>query len=276
MLIKIFIDDRDRIDRNIFSIGFTRYGFLKIVRTFILQIINRSMNIIITGASKGIGAELVKNLCKHKGNQIIALARSVDGLRRLTAECQKINPSCKIFTIEFDLVQFDFYPFILQKIETFFRNCDVLINNAGKLINRSFDKIEPQDFDDIYNVNIKGLFFFTQLVLPIMNKGGHIVNISSIGGITGTKKFPGLSAYSSSKGAVSVFTEALAEELKESDISVNCLALGGVHTDMFERAFPGIKALQSPPQMAAFIADFAVTGQKFFNGKVIPVSQAVP
>ena len=234
------------------------------------------MNIIITGASKGIGAELVKTLCKYKGNQIIALSRSVDGLRRLTAECQKINSSVKIMTIEFDLVQFDFYPFIFQKIDTFFHKCDILINNAGKLINRSFDKIEPQDFDDIYNVTIKGLFFFTQLILPMMNKGGHIVNISSMGGVQGSKKFPGLSAYSSSKGAVAVFTEVLAEELKESEISVNCLALGGVHTEMFERAFPGIKALHSPPQIAQFIADFAVTGNRFFNGKVIPVSSSVP
>lgn len=234
------------------------------------------MNIIITGASKGIGAELVKTLCKHKGNQIVALARSVDGLRRLTAECQKINSSTKILPIEFDLVQFEFYPFIFQKIDAFFHRADILVNNAGKLINRSFDKIEPQDFDDIYNVNIKGLFFFTQLILPMMNKGGHIVNISSMGGVQGSRKFPGLSAYSSSKGAVSVFTETLAEELKESDISVNCLALGAVHTDMFEKAFPGLKGLTTPAQMAQFIADFAVTGNKYFNGKVIPVSSSIP
>jgi short-subunit dehydrogenase len=234
------------------------------------------MNFIITGASKGMGAELVKTLCKHKGNQIVALARSTDGLRRLTAECQKLNPSCKIMTIEFDLAQFDFYPFILQKIETFFHTCDVLVNNAGKLINKPFLKIEPQDFDDVYNVNIKGLFFFTQLILPMMTKGGHILNISSMGGIGGSKKFPGLSAYSSSKGAVSIFTEVLAEELAGTEISVNCLALGGVGTDMFEKAFPGIKALNSPPQMAQFIADFAITGNRFFNGKVIPVSVAVP
>jgi len=234
------------------------------------------MNFIITGASKGIGSELVKTLCRHKGNQIVALARSIDGLRRLAAECQKLNPSCKILTIEFDLAQFDFYPFILQKIETLFHHCDVLVNNAGKLINLPFGKIEPQDFDDVFNVNIKGLFFFTQLILPLMEKGGHIVNISSIGGITGSKKFPGLTAYSSSKGAVSVFTEALAEELFESEISVNCLALGGVHTDMFEKAFPGVKAQQTPQQIAQFIAEFAVTGNRFYNGKVLPVSITLP
>jgi NAD(P)-dependent dehydrogenase (short-subunit alcohol dehydrogenase family) len=110
----------------------------------------------------------------------------------------------------------------------------------------------------------------------MMSKGGHIVNISSMGGYLGSKKFAGLSAYSSSKGAVSIFTEALAEELKEAEISVNCLALGGVNTDMFEKAFPGVKAMQSPPQMAQFIADFAVTGNRFFNGKVIPVSLTIP
>ncbi|MCX6244022.1 MAG: SDR family oxidoreductase [Bacteroidetes bacterium] len=233
------------------------------------------MNIIITGASKGIGAEVAKTFCKHKGNQVIALSRNAEGLRRVSAECQKNNAGSKIMTVEFDLTQFDFYPFILQKIETYFHRCDILINNAGRLVNKPFDKIEIQDFDDVFNVNIKSLFFFTKLILPMMNKGGHILNISSLGGIPGSKKFSGLSAYSASKGAVSVFTEALAEELKESEISVNCLALGGVQTEMFEKAFPGYKALQTSSQMAQFITDFAVTGQRFFNGKVIPVSTSL-
>jgi short-subunit dehydrogenase len=234
------------------------------------------MNIIITGASRGIGAEIAKTFCKHKGNLVIALSRNAEGLRKLSAECQKSNAGSKIMTIEFDLAQFDFYPFILQKIETFFHRCDILINNAGRIVNRPFDKTELQDFDDVFNVNIKSMFFFTKLVLPMMNKGGHIVNISSLGGITGSKKFAGLSAYSASKGAVSVFTETLAEELKDAEISVNCLALGGVQTEMFEKAFPGYKALQTPVQIAQFITDFAVTGQRFFNGKVIPVSATLP
>jgi short-subunit dehydrogenase len=234
------------------------------------------MNIIVTGASKGIGAEIVKGFCKHKGNVIIALSRNAEGLRRLSAECQKLNPGTKVATIEFDLSQFEFYPFILQKIETVFHHCDILVNNAGRLVNKPFDKMEFQDFDDVFNVNIKSMFFFTQLILRIMSKGGHVVNISSLGGILGSKKFPGLSAYSTSKGAVSIFTEALAEEIKESEIRVNCLALGGVQTEMFEKAFPGYKALQTPAQMAQFITDFALNGNRFFNGKVIPVSQMLP
>ena len=234
------------------------------------------MNIVITGTSKGIGAEIVKILCKHKGNRIVAISRSGDGLRKLLQECHKINSEAKILTAEFDLSQYEFYPFLFQKIENFFLHCDILINNAGKLYNKSIEKTEPQDFDEIFNVNVKSVFFLSQLLLPIMTTGTHILNIGSIGGIQGSKKFAGLSAYSASKGAVGVLSEALAEELKERGIRVNCLALGAVQTEMFEKAFPGQKALQSPPQIAQFIVDFALNGHKFINGKIIPVSLSVP
>ncbi|MCX6252116.1 MAG: SDR family oxidoreductase [Bacteroidetes bacterium] len=234
------------------------------------------MNIIVTGASKGIGAEVVKVLSKFKGNHIVAVSRNGEGLRKLLNECVKITPSAKILTCEFDLSQFDFYPFLLQKIETFFLNPDILINNAGKLVNKPIEKTDHQEFDEIFNVNVKSIYFLTQMFAPIMNKGGHIVNIGSLGGMQGTKKFSGLAAYSASKGAVSILTEALAEELAEREISVNCLALGGVQTEMFAHAFPGNHALQTPLQAASFIADFAVTGQRYFNGKILPLSISVP
>lgn len=235
-----------------------------------------AMNIVITGASKGIGAEIVKLFCKHKGNRVVAISRSGDGLRKLYNECQKTNSDLKLLTAEFDLSQFEFYPFLLQKIESFFPQCDILINNAGRLYNKSIEKMEPQDFDDIFHVNVKGVYFLSQLLLPIMPNGSHIVNIGSMGGIQGSKKFAGLSAYSASKGAVAVMSESMAEELKEKGIRVNCLALGAVQTEMFEKAFPGMKALQSPPQMAQYIVDFALNSHKFINGKVLPVSISLP
>ena len=234
------------------------------------------MNIIITGASRGIGAEIVKVLAKYKGNHIVAISRNGDGLRKLVSECTRIHAESKVIPTEFDLAQFDFYPFLIQKIETAFHHCDILINNAGKLVNKPIGKLEQQDFDDIFNVNVKSPFFLIQHLLPMINKGGHIVNISSIGGIQGSKKFRGLSLYSASKGALAVLTEVLAEEFLEQEVSVNCLALGATQTEMFEKAFPGMKAMQTPQQIAHFIADFAITGQKYFNGKVIPVSVSVP
>ena len=213
-----------------------------------------SMNIIITGASRGIGAELVKIFARHKGNQVVAISRNGEGLRKLVLECAKLNTDSKIHPVEFDLTQFDFYSFLVQKIELIFRHCDVLINNAGKLVNKPVGKMEAQDFDDIFNVNVKSPFFLIQHLLPIMNKGGHIVNISSMGGVQGSKKFKGLSLYSASKGALAVLTESLAEELSEKELSVNCLALGSAQTEMFEKAFPGMKAMQSPQQMAQFMS----------------------
>ncbi len=234
------------------------------------------MNIIITGASRGIGFELVKTLAKHKQNHIVAISRNGKALKELVAECLRLYPDAKVTPYEFDLNQFEFYPFIVQRLETFIHKCDILVNNAGKLVNKPFNKFTLSDFDDTFNVNIKSPFFLIQALLPLLNKGAHVVNISSIGGVQGSKKFPGLSAYSASKGALAIFTEALAEELAEQEIKVNCLALGAVQTEMFAKAFPGAKAMQNPAQIAHFIADFAISGQKYFNGKVIPVSMSVP
>ncbi|HTX89115.1 MAG TPA: SDR family NAD(P)-dependent oxidoreductase, partial [Bacteroidales bacterium] len=140
------------------------------------------MNFIITGASRGIGSELVRILCKNKGNQVFAISRNRDGLKKLQAECLKANPDAKLSVAEFDLSHFEFYPFLLQKIELFFRHCDVLVNNAGRMVNKPFMKTDLIDFDDIFNVNVKGAYFLVQTLMPIMGSGTHIVNIGSLGG----------------------------------------------------------------------------------------------
>ena len=234
------------------------------------------MNIIVTGASNGIGYEVVKILSKHKGNHIVALSRNWKKVSDLAAECNKLTPDAHVTPYEFDLTQFDFYPLIIQRLGTIIPRCDILINNAGKLFNKPFEKFSPDEFDAIFDVNVKSPFLFIQALLPMMNKGGHIVNIGSMGGIQGSKKFPGLSAYSASKGALTILTEILAEELVSREIRVNCLALGSVGTDMFANAFPEGKAQINSAQMAQFIADFAVQGHRYFNGKVLPVSAGVP
>ena len=97
-----------------------------------------------------------------------------------------------------------------------------------------------------------------------------------MGGIQGSAKFAGLSAYSSSKGAVITLTELLAEEFKESGPSFNALALGAVQTEMLEEAFPGFKAPVSALEMAEYIQKFALLGHKYYNGKVLQVSNSTP
>ena len=111
--------------------------------------------------------------------------------------------------------------------------------------------------------------------MPFFNNNSHIVNISSIGGINGSSKFPGLSSYSSSKGALNILTEVLAVEFDKGPF-VNSLSLGAVQTPMLELAFPDYKAPTTPEEMAIFIYNFSTASPIMFNGKVIPVSTSNP
>jgi NAD(P)-dependent dehydrogenase (short-subunit alcohol dehydrogenase family) len=153
---------------------------------------------------------------------------------------------------------------------------DILINNAGLLINKPFAALTHQDFTESYQVNVIGIMEATQVLLPLLAPNAHIVNISSMGGFQGSLKFAGLTAYSTSKAALCAFTELFAEEHKSTGIHMNCLCLGAVQTEMLSAAFPGYVAPTSAAEMAHFIADFALNSGAFFNGKIIPVSSSNP
>lgn len=224
------------------------------------------MNIVVTGAGKGIGLELVKVFVENEHNTV-AISRNISNL-------EKIN-SKFLIPVSFDLISDD-YNKLSSIINSNLSSVDILINNAGLLINKPFQDLTDDDFDNVFNTNVKAAFKLTQLLFPFFNKESHIVNISSIGGVQGSSKFPGLSLYSASKGAISILTECLAEELKESKISVNALALGAVQTEMLAEAFPEYKAPLSATDMAKYIYDFALTGNKYYNGKILPVSISTP
>jgi NAD(P)-dependent dehydrogenase (short-subunit alcohol dehydrogenase family) len=114
-------------------------------------------------------------------------------------------------------------------------------------------------------------------LLPLLKAGNaHIVNITSMGGYLGSAKFNGLSHYSASKAALAILTECCAEEYKNDHLSFNALALGSVQTEMLGEAFPGYKAPVNAEEMGEFIANFAINGNRFFNGKVLPVSMSIP
>jgi NAD(P)-dependent dehydrogenase (short-subunit alcohol dehydrogenase family) len=153
---------------------------------------------------------------------------------------------------------------------------DILVNNAGLLIHKPFELMEDNDFDRIFRANVKSIFNLTRYLLPIFSENAHIVNIGSMGGFQGSVKFPGLSLYSASKGAIAILTECLAEEFKERKIKVNCLALGSAQTEMLGEAFPGYRAPLSAEEMASFICDFSLHGHRWFNGKILPVAVSTP
>jgi NAD(P)-dependent dehydrogenase (short-subunit alcohol dehydrogenase family) len=182
--------------------------------------------------------------------------------------------NCEAFS--FDITEASDIEKVSAFIEEHWNQVDILINNSGLLVNESFSGISIQDFRRVYEVNVFGVAAITQAVVPFMKKEGHVVTISSIGGIQGSLKFPGLSAYSSSKGAVITLSELLAEEFKETGPSFNVLALGAVQTEMLEEAFPGYKAPLTADEMASYIYDFSLTGTKFYNGKILQVSSSTP
>lgn len=223
-------------------------------------------NIIITGTSRGIGYELALQFA-NAGHKVLAISRKTSRvlLEHKNITCLSIDLSAEGET---------------QKVSDFIKDswhhADVLIHNAGALVLKPFLEITQQEFEYLYKVNVFGVAALNRAVLPFMRSGSHVVTISSMGGVQGTVKFSGLSAYSSSKGAVITLSELLAEEYKENGIAFNVLALGAVNTEMLQEAFPGYDAPLSAPQMADYIYNFALTGNTYFNGKVLQVSSSTP
>lgn len=222
--------------------------------------------VIITGTSRGIGLEIVK-LFAAKGHHVLALSRNVKPVEDL----EQMN----IKAISCDITKED----DLEKVKNFLstiEQVDILINNAGAIINKPFATSRVEEFKKVYDTNVFGVVGLIQTVLPFMENSGHVVNVSSMGGVQGSMKFAGLSAYSSSKGALITLTELLAEEYKESGPAFNVLALGAVQTEMLEEAFPGYKAPLSAVEMAEYIVDFSLNGNKYYNGKLLQVSNSTP
>ena len=224
-----------------------------------------SKNIIITGTSSGIGFELV-NIFSKKNHRVLALSRDNSKLRELKLD--------GVDAIDFDLNHNDY-----GKINEFLKKTekiDILINNAGYLVNKPFKETTLEDFQMVYSTNVFSVAMLIKNTIDFMESGSNVLNISSIGGVQGSVKFPGLSAYSSSKGALNILTEMLAEEYKDRGIHFNSLALGSVQTKMLEKAFPNFTASTSALEMAEYIYNFSTNGYRLMNGKVISVSSTTP
>lgn len=224
-------------------------------------------NVIITGTSRGIGLELVK-LFSETGHNVLALSRNSDPIASLQLK--------NVSTFSFDITREEDLQKAFNYVEKEWEQVDILIHNAGAIVNKPFEKLTTADYEKVYKINVFGVAALTRKLLPVINKNGHVVIVSSMGGVQGSMKFPGLSAYSSSKGAVITLTEMMAEEYKESGPSFNVLALGAVQTEMLEEAFPGYKAPLQPREMAEYIADFSLKANKFYNGKLLQVSSSTP
>lgn len=235
------------------------------------------MNIVITGSSRGIGFELAKQFTRNGNHNIFAISRNTERLNELKSACIRENVEAHLYPIPFDLTSNShFEESLFKKIFELAPTIDILINNAGYLANSRFDELSDEDLNQMTKVNFTAPAKLIKTLLPIMKSGTHVVNIGSMGGFQGSVKFPGLAGYSATKAALASLTECLAEEYKESGISFNCLTLGAVNTEMLAQAFPEMSAPLNADEMANFIVDFALNGNRFFNGKIIPVSTSTP
>jgi NAD(P)-dependent dehydrogenase (short-subunit alcohol dehydrogenase family) len=232
------------------------------------------MRIVVAGASRGIGSALVEYFSGVKDRKIIAVSRNTGRLRELSERCSRGGST--VLPVTADLAQERSIQQVVESVRDFLGSVDVLIYNAGYLVNKPFGKLHTDDFDRLIDINLKGAFLLIQALSDFFSRSSHVLTISSMGGYQGSAKFPGLSMYSASKGALAVLTECLAEEFRERQIKCNCLALGAVQTEMLNEAFPGYEAPLKPDEMAKFIGDFALTGHHFFNGKILPVSLSTP
>ncbi len=231
------------------------------------------MNIIITGASRGIGRETALQLSLNTENRIIAISRSETGLKSLKSA--SVNDNIDIITGSItDMVKSP--QMLLKKVSEHFKSLDILINNAGFLSKSPFPDISNDVEDEIISTNFISPARLIRVLIPLMHKGSHVVNIGSMSGYQGSRKFSGLSLYGAAKAALMSLTESLAVEFHNEGISFNCISPGGVQTEMFENAFPGLTAPVDAGGMADFVAWFAVNGHKYFNGKILPVALSDP
>ncbi|WP_069133495.1 SDR family NAD(P)-dependent oxidoreductase [Rhodohalobacter halophilus] len=229
-----------------------------------------SKHIIITGASKGIGFETAKRLAQS-GHRVTAIARSKDALLSL----QKINPDL-ISVLRLDITSENAVSEISDHLKERQFRIDGFIHNAGVLINKPLSEQSRNDWQKQFEVNLMAPALLTAGLKPFFNERAHVLTISSMGGFQGSSKFPGLSAYSATKGGLAILTESMAAELSTLHIACNCLCLGAVQTEMLEQAFPGVEAPVSSDEMGEYVANFILTGHKFYNGQILPVTLGDP
>lgn len=221
---------------------------------------------MVTGGGRGIGAATARLLARE-GCNIAVLSRSLDELSIVCREIRAEGGRAELVVC--DVADEASVQHAFRAVDAWFGGLDILINNAGVIAQGTVDQMEVTGFDRILSVNVRGVFLCTQAAFPRMRMrgGGAIVNISSLGGIRGTQKFPGFSAYTASKFAVIGLTEAHAVEGRPLGIRVNAVAPGAIDTAMLREAAPGLATDTKPEDIApviTFLADHerskAVTG----------------
>tara|TARA_B100001173_G_C15922033_1_gene518976 strand:- start:318 stop:992 length:675 start_codon:yes stop_codon:yes gene_type:complete len=224
------------------------------------------MNVLITGCSRGIGKAML---------DILIARPDVEKIYALSSNAEINFLSRKVVKISVDFLSEHWEENLKRTVDN--NILHVVINNAGYLYKGDIEVTSQEEIYKMYRINYFGPLRIIQILLPNIKEGkAHLVNIGSMGGFSGSAKYPGLSVYSSSKAALANLSECWAEELKVYGVKSNCLALGAVDTEMLQNAFPGYKSEVSSELMASRIIDFAFNYSEVINGKILPFSLSTP
>ncbi|VVB88985.1 L-rhamnose 1-dehydrogenase (NADP(+)) [uncultured archaeon] len=219
--------------------------------------------IIVTGSGRGIGRYIAKRLGREGAN-IVVTARTEEDLEKT---CNEINDEGgNAIFIKGDVTREDDVKNVVNNTIKKFGKVDVLVNNAGAGLRKYLWETKAEEFEEIMDVNVKGVFFYMKHVIPEMEShGGLIINISSGAGKAG---IPTLSVYCASKFAVIGLTEAAAGEVGRI-VKIVALCPASVDTGMFKRLFPEEKADLKPEEVAQKVADICVHSEMYNSGQSI-------
>ncbi len=216
---------------------------------------------LITGGGRGIGAATAEALAR-KGTQVIVASRTEAELIATVAALR--TAGLKASLIVLDVADEAAVVAAFSRITAEWGRLDILVNNAAILLSGPFAEIAMSDWDRLLAVNLRGAALCARQAFRLMrDSGGSIVNVSSLGGLPGTDKFPGYAAYTVSKFAITGLTEALAAEGRDCNIRVNGVAPGAVDTVMLRQAAPHLRTRTGPADVAkviAFLCDPAESG----------------
>jgi NAD(P)-dependent dehydrogenase (short-subunit alcohol dehydrogenase family) len=210
---------------------------------------------IVTGASRGIGKETARALYE-KGCKVVLVSRSQKDLQNCLDEFSSTFPKSHLWAAQVDVANESEVEALCQEVKQKWGPINILVNNAGWIQPAPMDTISTEVFKTHFDINVLGTFLFAKACFGQMKesgKGGAIVNVSSLGGIKGTQKFRGLSAYVGAKSAVTGLTEAWAVDGKPYGIRVNAVAPGAVNTQMLKVAAPFLKTKTEPSDIAKVI-----------------------
>ncbi|HKO56453.1 MAG TPA: SDR family oxidoreductase [Thermoanaerobaculia bacterium] len=225
---------------------------------------------IVTGASSGIGRATAE-LLAERGALVAILARSEETLHEIAAR----QPD-RILAVAGDVADLAAVEKLFAAAESRFGTCEILVNNAGMVDPKRLVDMTLDEWELAFAVNVRGAFLTSRRALPRMlaARRGAIVNVASISGVPGTEKFPGFTSYCASKGAVISMTEALAVEVKESGVRVNCVSPGSVDTPMWAGVSGNAPAAMTAAEVAETILFLASDASRPMNGQNLHVWSA--